>query len=115
MKKHLRRLMSAALAAALSASLCVSASAFTYPSSYWPLHNQWESVSGGSDAGAITSVAQQTYDLLVPLGMSEDVCWNLEPKCAAASWACEVSGDVDGAITWLERQLTFAQCLHDNG
>ena len=115
MKKHLRRLMSVALAAALSASLCISASAFTYPSSYWPLHNQWEAISGGSDAGAITSVAQQTYDLLVPMGMSEDVCWNLEPKCATAAWACEVSGDVDGAITWLERQLTFAQWLHDNG
>ena len=40
MKKHLRRLMSVALAAALSASLCISASALTYPSSYWPLHDQ---------------------------------------------------------------------------
>ena len=115
MKKHLRRIFSVALAAALSASLCISASAFTYPSSYWPLHNQWESISGGSDVGAITSVAQQTYDLLMPMGLSQDVCWNLEPKCATAAWACEVSGDVDGAITWLERQLVFAQWLHDNG
>ena len=115
MKKYLRRICAVALAAALSASLCISASAFTYPSSYWPLHDQWDAVSGGSDVGSITSVAQQTYDLLVPMGMCEDVCWNLEPKCATAAWACEVSGDIDGAITWLERQLTFAQWLHDNG
>ena len=115
MKKYLRRICAVALAAALSASLCISASAFTYPSSYWPLHDQWDAISGGSDVGSITSVAQQTYDLLVPMGMCEDVCWNLEPKCATAAWACEVSGDIDGAITWLERQLTFAQWLHDNG
>lgn len=115
MKKYLRRILSVAMAAALSASMCVSASAFTYPSSYWPLHNQWESLAGGTDTNAILSVAQQTYDLLVPLGMSQDVCWNLEPKCAQASWICEVTGDVDGAITWLERQLSFAQWLHDNG
>lgn len=115
MKKQLRRLMSVALAAALSASLCISASAFTYPSSYWPLHDQWAAVSEGTDASAIVSVAQQTYDLLVPLGLSEDVCWNLEPKCARASWVCEVTGDLDGAILWQERQLEFAQWLHDNG
>lgn len=103
MKKPLRKLLSAALAAALMVGMSVSAFAFTYPSSYWPLHSQWESVSGGSDANAIISVAQQTYDLLIPYGLSEDVCWNLEPKAAAASWACEVKGDLSGAITWLER------------
>ena len=43
------------------------------------------------------------------------MCWNLEPKCARASWVCEVTGDLDGAILWQERQLEFAQWLHDNG
>lgn len=28
----------------------------------------------------VISVAQQTYDLLMPLGLGEDVCYNLEPK-----------------------------------
>lgn len=51
----------------------------------------------------------------MPLGMSYDVCGNLETKCAKASWACEVTGDVAGAITWLERQLTMAQWLNANG
>ena len=48
MRKPLRKLLSAALAAALMAGMCISASAFTYPSSYWPLHNKWESISSGS-------------------------------------------------------------------
>ena len=115
MKKALRRLLSTALAAVLMAGMCISASAFTYPSSYWPLHNQWESVSSGSDAGAIVSLAQQIYDELMPLGMSYDVCGNLEVKCAKASWACEVTGNISGAITWLQRQLDMAKWLNANG
>lgn len=115
MKKALRRFLSAAMAAALVAGMCMTASAFTYPSSYWPLHNQWETVSVGSDTGAIISLAQQIYDELTPLGMSYDVCGNLETKCAKASWACEVKGDINGAITWLERQLTMAKWLNSNG
>ena len=115
MKKALRRLCSAALAAVLAAGMCVSASAFTYPSSYWPLHDRWPAVSAGTDGRAIVSLAQQIYDELMPLGMSYDVCGNLEVKCAKASWACEVMGDVSGAITWLERQLDMAQWLNANG
>ena len=72
MKKALRRFLSAAMAAALVAGMCMTASAFTYPSSYWPLHNQWETVSAGSDTGAIITLAQQIYDELMPLGMSYD-------------------------------------------
>lgn len=115
MKKALRRLCSAALAAVLAAGMCVSASAFTYPSSYWPLHDRWPAVSAGTDGKAIVSLAQQIYDELMPLGMSYDVCGNLEVKCAKASWACEVMGDVSGAITWLERQLNMAKWLNANG
>ena len=116
MKKHLRRLLSVALAAALSASLCIgAAAAFTYPSSYWPLHNQWEAMTTQTDTGTVVSLAQQIYDNLTPYGMNYDICGNLEVKCSTASWACEVSGDIDGAITWLERQLTFARWLNENG
>ena len=115
MKKVLRRLLSSAMAIMLMAGMCINASAFAYPSSYWPLHNQWPTVSAGTDAKAIVSLAQQIYDNLMPLGMSYDVCGNLEVKCAKASWACEVTGDVDGAITWLERQLNMAKWLNANG
>ena len=115
MKKCLRKLIAVGMSIALMAGMCVTASAFTYPSSYWPLHNQWPAVSAGSDAGAIVSLAQKIYDELIPLGMSWDVCGNLETKCAKASWACEVKGDINGAITWLERQLNMAKWLNSNG
>ena len=115
MKRVLRRLLSSAMAAVLVAGMCINASAFTYPSSYWPLHDQWATVSAGTDAKAIVSLAQKIYDNLMPLGMSYDVCGNLEVKCAKASWACEVTGDIAGAITWLDRQLTMAKWLNANG
>lgn len=38
--------------------------------------------------------------------------WN--PRLARASWACEMKGDIDGAILWLERQRTFASWLDQN-
>ena len=115
MKKLLRRLLALSMAAALTVGMSAAVSAFTYPKSYWPLHNQWESISSGSDTAAILTNVQKTYDLLRPLGLSQDVCWNLEPKCAKASWICEVQGDLNGAVTWLQRQLELAQWLHDNG
>lgn len=115
MKRTLRRLLSSALAAGMIAGLCLTASAINYPSSYWPLHNRWADLENSSDLDGIVSNVQQTYDLLTQYPTDQDVCWNLEPKCAKASWACEVKGDIDGAITWLERQLVFARWLHDNG
>lgn len=115
MKKLLRRLLALSMAAALTVGMSAAVSAFTYPKSYWPLHDQWESISSGSDTAAILTNVQKTYDLLRPLGLSQDVCWNLEPKCAKASWICEVQGDLNGAVTWLQRQLELAQWLHDNG
>ena len=54
------------------------------------------------------------FRLLMPLGLGEDVCYNLEPKAGRASWACEMKGDIDGAILWLERQRTFASWLDQN-
>ena len=107
-------LTSLLLATALVAGLCITASAFTYPSSYWPLQDKWIAVSEGQDADQILSVAGQTYDLLRPYGLNESVCYNLEPKCGLASWACEVKGDLDGAIQWLERQLELDDWLDAN-
>lgn len=39
MKKNMRRLLSAALAAVMVTGMCFTASAFTYPSAYWKLHS----------------------------------------------------------------------------
>ncbi len=48
MNKLTRRLFSFALAAALTAGLCLPAFAygnFKYPSAYWKLHSAWEAVA----------------------------------------------------------------------
>ena len=101
MKKNMRRLLSAALAAVMVTGMCFTASAFTYPSAYWKLHSAWDEAVAAKSPEQVISVAQQTYDLLMPLGLGEDVCYNLEPKAGRASWACEMKGDIDGAILWL--------------
>ncbi len=116
MSKLMRRLFSCALAAALTAGLCLPASAygnFKYPSAYWKLHSAWEAAAGDPDQ--VISVAQKNYDLLTPLGLGQDVCENLEPKAMMASWACEVKGDIAGAITWAERERTYAKWLTECG
>ncbi len=116
MNKLMHRLFSCALAAALMAGLCLPASAygnFKYPSAYWKLHSAWEAAAGDPDQ--VISVAQKTYDLLNPLGLGQDVCENLEPKAKLASWACEIKGDIAGAITWAERERTYAKWLNECG
>ena len=116
MNKLTRRLFSCALAAALTAGLCLPASAygnFKYPSAYWKLHSAWEAAAGDPDQ--VISVAQKTYDLLYPLGLGQDVCENLQPKAQQASWACEVKGDIAGAITWAERERACAKWLDECG
>jgi len=116
MKKTLRRAFAAALAACLLSGMCaaVSAADFKYPSAYWPLHEAWDAATAAQDPDRIISVAQQTYELLDPLGLGSDVCYNLEPKCNQASWCSEMNGDIAGAIQWLERQRTYAGWLDRN-
>ena len=115
MKRTLRRAAVLALSTALTVGMCINASAFTYPSAYWPVHSAWATAMEAKDPQQAISVAQQTYDLLTKEPMCADICYNLEPKCEIASWCCEMKGDLAGALTWLERQRTFAQWLHDNG
>ena len=113
--RSLRRIISLAAASALVMGMCcISSSAYTYPSAYWKLHSAWDEAVAAKSPEQVISVAQQTYDLLMPLGLGEDVCYNLEPKAGRASWACEMKGDIDGAILWLERQRTFAIWLDQN-
>ncbi|WP_143383015.1 S-layer homology domain-containing protein [Flavonifractor sp. An100] len=114
-KRIIRRVASLALAVALTAGLCCApASAYTYPSAYWALHSAWEEAVNAKSTSQVISVAQQTYDLLMKESICADICYNLEPKCARASWCAEIQGDLDGAITWLERQRTFASWLDQN-
>lgn len=116
--KFIRRLLSGALAAALTAGMCLTASAygdFKYPNSYWPLQNEWVAAVEAKNSDQIIASAQKIYDALMPLGLGQDVCENLEPKAQKASWACEMKGDIAGAITWAERQRTFAKWLTDSG
>lgn len=118
MKKLIRRLFSGVLAAALTAGLCLTASAygsFKYPSAYWKLHSAWDSARAAGDPDQVISVAQKTYDLLNPLGLGQDVCENLEPKAKLASWACEIKGDIAGAIIWAERERACAKWLTECG
>ena len=114
MKKTAKRLLSLVVTAALMAGLCISASAITYPSKYWPLHDKWLAITAETGPDEVISIAQQTYDLLYPYGLDQDVCYNLEPKCALASWASEIKGDVNGAILWLQRQQELATWLSQN-
>ena len=114
MKNLFRRLVAMTLTLSLAASMCASVSAFTYPSSYWPLHDAWAAAVEAQDAAETIAVAQKTYDLLMPLGIGMDVCQNLEPKCARASWCCEMRGDLAGALMWLERQYPLTKWLDEN-
>ncbi|MGI5963413.1 MAG: S-layer homology domain-containing protein [Lawsonibacter sp.] len=114
-KRFFRRLAGLTLAAALTVGMCCApASAFTYPSAYWSLHSAWEEAVNAKSTSQVISVAQQTYDLLTQQALCADICYNLEPKCARASWCAEIQGDLAGAITWLERQRTFATWLDQN-
>ena len=105
MKKTMRRLLSAALVAVMVTGMCFTASAFTYPSAYWKLHSAWDEAVAAKSPEQVISVAQQTYDLLMPLGLGEDVCYNLEPKAGRASWACGWNGSAPLPAGWTR---TFA-------
>lgn len=114
MKRKIRSWIAALLTAALMMGMCMTASAFTYPSAYWKLHDAWAVAVEEGDADQVLSLAQQTYDLLMKNEICTDICYNLEPKCARASWCSEMKGDLDGAIMWLNRQRVFASWLHTN-
>ena len=113
-KKTAKPLLSCLLTAALMTGLCLNASAITYPNSYWPLQDQWISASEAKDPDQIISVTQRIYDLLIPYGLDQDVCYNLEPKCGMTSWAYEIKGDLDNAVLWLNRQVELERWLADN-
>ena len=78
MKKLFRRLMAVAVAAALTAGMCITASAYTYPSAYWKLHDAWSQAVAAKNTDQVLTVAQQTYDLLMKDPLCADICNNLE-------------------------------------
>ena len=115
MKRIISIILATILAAMLSFGACLSVSAdFKYPSAYWKLHNAWATAYENKDADKILTLAEQTYDLLMPYGFCQDVCYNLGPKSGLASWLCEGKGDIDGAIMWLERYIELCQWLDKN-
>ena len=114
MKKFQTRLAAAALTGVLACGMLVPASAFSYPQAYWPLQASWAQVQQSQDVAGTLSVAQQTYDLFKSYPLGTEVCQILEPICAKAAWCYEMQGDVDNAVLWLQRQLTYAQWLNDN-
>ena len=114
MKRFLKRAVACVLSAALISGMCLTASAFKYPSAYWKLHDAWAVAIEKQDLDQVIDLAGKTYDLLMPLGLCADVCYNLDVKCAKASWACEMKGDLDGAIKWTQRQMVFADWLNSN-
>lgn len=114
MKKRMRRMAALALAGALIVGLSIPAAAFSFPSAYWPLQEAWSAAVSSQDVNATLSTAQRTYDLFRGQPLCKEICEILEPRCSQAAWCCELKGDLDGAILWRQRQLTYAQWLNDN-
>ena len=59
MKKLFRRLMAVAVAAALTAGMCITASAYTYPSAYWKLHDAWSQAVAAKSADQVLTVGDE--------------------------------------------------------
>ena len=114
MKSGWKRLTALALTGTLISGLCVTASAFTFPSAYWPLQAAWEEAVSTQNMDQTISVAQQTYELYQGQALCKEICEILEPYCSRAAWCYEIRGDLDNAILWRERQLMYAQWLNDN-
>lgn len=110
----MRRITALAVVWTLMLGLCGGAGAFSYPSAYWPLQSAWDRVQQEQNVEETLSVAQKTYDLFQDYPLGKEVCQILEPVCNLAAWCCELKGDLNGAIVWRERQLTYAQWLNDN-
>lgn len=116
MRKAFQRMLSLALALVLAAGLSTAALAdFQYPNEVWPLLDEWTASFSAKDPDRIIAVVQKLYDLLMPYGYNNQVCENLEPKCGIASWCCEMKGDLNGAVTWLERQREMDEWMNQNG
>ena len=115
MKKIIALILSLSLVLMLTVSISLPVSAdFKYPSAYWKLHDAWAAALEKQDSEKTLTVAKQTYDLLMPIGYCQDVCYNLGPKTGRASWLSEAKGDIDGAIMWLERYIDICKWLDKN-
>ena len=57
------------MSAALLSGMCLTASAFKYPSAYWKLHDAWAVAIENQDLDQVIDLAGKTYDLLMPLGL----------------------------------------------
>ena len=104
MKKFGKRLVTAMLAGALLSGFCLQASAFSFPSSYWPLQDAWLQAREAQDISRTITVAQQTYDLFKSYPLGQEVCEVMEPRCALAAW-CYGHRAAGGGSAALHRPL----------
>ena len=118
MKKTFKRLLSLLLACILLAGLCCSALAFDVPDGYWKARDAWFKARDAKNTAEYLKTAAVVYDMLI----SKNPTWDfdlcndmLHPLCAQCSWCCELTGDLDGAVLWLSRQLEADRWLDEHG
>jgi len=115
MKQFFQRSLATFLSAGILMGLCTTVSAaFQYPDSYWTAYKNWQAAQNTKDPARIISAAQELYDSLIPCGLCDEVC-ELQAICAPAAWCSEISGDIDGAITWLERRRELLTWRMEHG
>ncbi|MCI8422456.1 MAG: hypothetical protein HFF50_02825 [Lawsonibacter sp.] len=114
MKKLVRYGGALLLTAVLTVGSAFSAGAFSYPAAYDTVYSAWEDARSSGDTGSLLDLSQQLYAMLSQYERSVEVC-SLETVCAQASWCAELEGDLEQAVTWLERQEELVRWLHENG
>jgi|GEM_PF-1760051 len=116
MKRRSKRFVTLILAGLLAAALVLPAAAFDVPDGYWEVRQAWFDAHAAKDVDAFLAAAPKVYDLLANTERDRDLCNDvLHPLCSRASWLCEMRGDLDGAVLWLERQLEADRWLDAHG
>ena len=113
MKRMAFRLAAAVLAAALTAGTAVSAAG--QPEVNQALRREWSQAAASQDPEQVLQAAGQSWELLSRDGLTPADCLELEPQCALASWASEVTGELEDAMLWLERQAMCTGLLATEG
>lgn len=115
MKNLFRRIAALVLTAALLAGSSLSALALdNYPDAYWDLAKEWESVVYSQDLEGILTTADKFYALFKDYPLDADLCKNLQPRYARASWTAEMLGDAKTALLWLEREMELVNWIYEN-
>lgn len=115
MKNVFRRIAALLLTAAMLAGSSLSALALDhYPDAYWDLAKEWETVVYSQDLNGILTTADKFYALFKDYPLDADLCKNLQPRYARASWTAEMLGDAKTALLWLEREMELVNWIYEN-